>query len=133
MRDFTLRKEDLRWVGANLSRPECIVAEGDGTLWVSDNRAALTRIDPDGSQTLVGSMRGAPNGFALEEDGSFLVANIEDCRLYRQHRDGRHEVVLDSWEGRPLGSANFAYRDGAGHMWATISTRTIPRSDAVHH
>jgi len=51
----------------------------------------------------------------------------------RQHRDGRHEVVFDSWEGRPLGSANFAYGDGAGRMWATISIRTIPRSDAVHN
>lgn len=129
---FTLRTSDFHWVGRGLSRPECIVAERDGTLWVSDNRAALTRIDPDGRQTQVGSMRGAPNGFALEADGSFLVANIEDCRLYRQHRDGGHEIALDTWEGKPLGSANFAYRDDTGRMWVTISTRTVPRSTAVH-
>lgn len=129
---FRLQASDFHPVGHELSRPECIVAERDGTLWVSDNRAALMRIAPDGKQTLVGSMRGAPNGFAMEADGSFLVANIEDGRFYRQQRDGRHEVVLDTWDAAPLGSANFAYRDPQGRMWATVSTRTVPRSNAVH-
>lgn len=129
---FRLQRSDFRPVGHDLSRPECIVAERDGTLWISDNRAALMRIDPDGRQTLVGSMRGAPNGFAMESDGSFLVANIEEGCFYRQHRDGRHERVLDTWENKPLGAANFAYRDPQGRMWATISTRTVPRSKAVH-
>lgn len=130
---FKLRSSDFRAVGHELSRPECIVAEADGTLWVSDNRAALTRISPNGTQTLVGSMRGAPNGFALEADGSFLVANIEDGRFYRQQRDGPHEIVLDTWDGAALGAANFAYLDPRGRMWATISTRTVPRSNAVHN
>jgi len=129
---FKLQHQDFRRVGRDLSRPECIVAEPDGTLWVSDNRAALTRIGPDGRQDLVGSMRGAPNGFAMEADGSFLVANIEDGRLYRQGRDGRHQVVLETWEGKPLGSANFAGHGAQGRMWASISTRTVPRSQAVH-
>jgi sugar lactone lactonase YvrE len=129
---FKLQRDQFRSVGRDLSRPECIIAERDGTLWISDNRAALMRIDPDGRQTLIGSMRGAPNGFAMEADGSFLVANIEQGCFYRQHRDGREELVLDTWDGKPLGSANFAYRDSQGRMWATISTRTVPRSKAVH-
>ncbi len=129
---FRLQARDFGGTGRDLSRPECIVAERDGTLWVSDNRAALMRIDPDGAQTLVGSMRGAPNGFAMEADGSFLVANIEDGRFYRQERGGRHEIVLDAWDGAPLGAANFAYRDPQGRMWATVSTRTVPRANAVH-
>ena len=45
---FRLQASDFHSVGRELSRPECIVAERDGTLWVSDNRAALMRIDPDG-------------------------------------------------------------------------------------
>lgn len=130
---FRLQAGDFRIAASGLSRPECIVAEPDGTLWISDNRAALTRISPDGSQALVGSMRGAPNGFAREADGSFLVANIEDGRLYRQERDGRHSLALDTWDGAPLGSANFAYLDQQNRMWATISTRTVPRANAVHN
>ena len=129
---FRLAARDFRRVGKDLSRPECIVADPDGTLWVSDNRGALTRIGPDGRQALVGSMKGAPNGFAREDDGSFLVANIEDGRFYRQWRDGRHEVALDTWEGKPLGAANFAGRGERGRMWASVSTRTVPRSQAVH-
>jgi gluconolactonase len=129
---FRLAARDFRRVGHDLSRPECIVADPDGTLWVSDNRGALTSIGRDGRQALVGSMKGAPNGFAPEDDGSFLVANIEDGRFYRQWRDGRHELVLDTWEGGPLGSANFAGRGEDGRMWASISTRTVPRANAVH-
>jgi sugar lactone lactonase YvrE len=41
-------------------------------------------------------------------------------------------VVLESWDGKPLGSANFAGRGEQGRMWASISTRTVPRSQAVH-
>jgi sugar lactone lactonase YvrE len=130
---FRLQAGDFRTVARGLSRPECIVAEADGTLWVSDNRAALARISPDGTQVLVGTMRGAPNGFSLDTDGSFLVANIEDGRFYRQERGGAHSVVLDAWDGAPLGSANFAYLDPRGRMWATISTRTVPRANAVHN
>jgi gluconolactonase len=129
---FALHGKDIRWVGHGLSRPECIVAEPNGTLWVSDDRAALLRIDPDGRQTLVGSMRGAPNGFALDSDGSFLVANIAHGCFYRQARNGSHEVALDAWGGVALGAANFAYLDRQGRMWATVSTRTVPRSRALH-
>ena len=50
---FRLKPSDIRFVGANLSRPECILAEADGTLWISDDRAAVTRLDADGRQTLI--------------------------------------------------------------------------------
>jgi gluconolactonase len=92
----------------------------------------VIRIDPDGTKILVGSMRGEPNGFALERDGSFLLGNIGDGRFYRLNRDGSHEVVLDTWDGKPLGSANFAYQDDHGRMWLTVSTTVEPRSRSVH-
>ena len=41
---FQLRAADFRFVGRALARPECIIAEADGTLWVSDERSALLRI-----------------------------------------------------------------------------------------
>ncbi len=39
-------------------------------------------------------------------------------------------MALDSFEGKPLGSVNFVFRDG-GRFWITISTRTEPRRQAV--
>lgn len=130
---FRLRPQDIRYVGKGLSRPECIVAEPDGTLWAADDRAAVTRIDPDGRQTLLGSMRGAPNGLAMDCNGILYVANIGDGKLYRLQRDGRHEVILDSLEGKRLGAVNFVYIDFRDRLWVTVSTVTEPRSLAVNN
>jgi sugar lactone lactonase YvrE len=128
--DFTVDPASVTWRGEDLSRPECVLAERDGTLWCSDNRGGVTRIDPAGRQTTIGTMGGAPNGLALERGGSLLVANIDDGALYRLYRDGRHEMVLDAFEGRKLGAVNFVYRDG-DRFWITISTRTEPRRQAL--
>lgn len=130
MFDFTLKPEDIAWRGADLSRPECVLATRDGTLWCSDNRGGVTRIDASGRQSTIGRMGGAPNGLALERGGAILVANIDDGALYRLHPDGRHETVLDKLDGRKLGAVNFVYRDGE-RIWVTISTRTEPRREAM--
>jgi len=130
MFDFILKPENITWRGAELSRPECVLAARDGTLWCSDNRGGATRIDADGKQTIVGKIGGAPNGLALEPGGAILVANIDDGALYRLHPDGRHETVLDRLDGKKLGAVNFVYRDGE-RIWVTISTRTEPRRAAM--
>lgn len=130
--DFRLDRRDIRWLGEGLSRPECVIAERDGTLWVSDDRGGVTRIAADGGQTRLGTIPGAPNGIALARDGSLLVANIEDGKLYRLFRDGRHAVLLDRFAGQPLGAVNFVYCDPDGErLWLTVSTRTQPRGEAV--
>jgi sugar lactone lactonase YvrE len=132
--NFTLAPADITWHGAGLSRPECVLAERDGTLWVSDDRGGVTRIDAGGRQSVIGSIAGLPNGLALERGGSLLIANIEDGKVYRLRRDGSHEIVLDGFAGRPLGSVNFVYRDpGADRIWITVSTRTVPRGEAVRN
>ena len=130
---FKLETDSFRSVGKKLSRPECIIAEPDGTLWISDDRAAVTRIWPDGTQDLIGSMGGAPNGLAMAADGTIYVANIGHGAFYRLHRDGRHEVLLDTLDGRPVGSANFVYIDEQSRLWLTVSTVTTPRSEALHN
>jgi cysteine synthase A len=60
MRDFTLRKGDLRWVGANLSRPECIVAEGDGTLAPGQTVVELTSGNTGTGLAIVCAVKGHP-------------------------------------------------------------------------
>jgi gluconolactonase len=128
---FRLHPEDLVPVGTALNRPECIIAERDGTLWISDNRSALVRIAADGMQTSVGNIGGDPNGIAMERAGSLLIANIGDGKLYRLQRDGHHEVVLESVDGAPLGAINFVMVDEYDRIWITVSTRTVPRSEAI--
>ena len=36
--DFEIDKSAIRYVGEGLQRPECILAEPDGTLWAADAR-----------------------------------------------------------------------------------------------
>ena len=61
-----------------------------------------------------------------------LIANIEDGKLYRLRRDGQHEVVLDAFDGRPLGRGQFRLsRSRRRPLWITVSTRTVPRREAV--
>ena len=47
----------LRYVGHDLQRPECILAERDGTLWTADARGGVVRLCPDGSQEIITQKR----------------------------------------------------------------------------
>jgi gluconolactonase len=68
---FTLDVDELGWTGRDLQRPESVVAEPDGTLWASDGRGGVMRIDPDGGQRLLGGWGGEPNGLAIDPDGTW--------------------------------------------------------------
>jgi gluconolactonase len=50
---FTIDRNDIRYVGEDLHRPECILAEPDGSLWSADARGGVVHMRPDGSQRLV--------------------------------------------------------------------------------
>ena len=76
IRSFTLDIEELGWTGQDLQR-ESVVAEADGTLWASDGRGGVTRIDPDGGQALLAGWGGEPNGLAIDPGGNLVT---------RQHR-----------------------------------------------
>ena len=76
IRSFTLDVDELGWTGQDLQRPESAVAEPDGTLWASDGRGGVMRIDPDGGQALLAGWGGEPNGLAFDPDGNLVTANI---------------------------------------------------------
>ena len=95
---FEVERAQIVNVGRDLQRPECILAERDGTLWSADARGGVMRIAPDGSQRFIGqraSQRfgaltadsgGAmeakytqgtlPNGLAFAANGDILIANF---------------------------------------------------------
>ncbi|RME50309.1 MAG: SMP-30/gluconolactonase/LRE family protein [Caldilineae bacterium] len=125
IKNFTLELNDLQFVGKNLSRPECVVAEKDGTLWVSDNRGAVTRLDPDGTETQIGNVGGEPNGLAMDTEGNIYIANLSGA-VYKLYRDGHHEVILSELDGKPLGSVNFVFIDSRDRLWISVLTREIP-------
>ena len=128
LRDFRVTRDDLRFVGSNLRRPECVLPECADVLWVSDSRGGLTRIGPDG-QTLLrqhgaaGSAPSCPNGLAFASDGGFLIANIGTKRLEHMSRSGTTESVFDRFEGQNLGLVNFVLRDHLDRTWISVSTQ----------
>lgn len=139
---FRVTRDDLWYVGEDLQRPECILAEPDGALWSADARGGVVHIRPDGTQQLIAQSLdtrfGAtldeadrftqgtlPNGLAFDVDGSILISNFGTDRLERMTRDGRTTVVLDTIDGTPIGKVNFVLRDSRGRIWLTISTRIV--------
>ena len=139
----------LRFVGHDLQRPECILAERDGTLWSADARGGVMRINPDGSQMLVAQSDDThfdlagdahrslvagtlPNGLAFTRSGDILVSNFGTDRLECMDRhSGRTVVLHESIDGMPMGKVNFVLRDRRDRIWLTISTRINPWTDAI--
>lgn len=148
LKGFKLDLSAIRYVGEDLQRPECILAERDGTLWSADARGGVMRIASDGTQSLVTQSPDAhfdvesdaasslltgtlPNGLAFDANGDFLISNFGTDRLERMTRTGETSVLLDAIGSRPLGKVNFVLRDRKGRIWITVSTRINPWSDAI--
>ena len=78
---------DLRFVGHDLKRPECVLCMPSGRLYAAD-RGGIMRIEPDGRQALLswqlpdGVRDFLPNGLALLPDGDGVAAG-EAVRVLR--------------------------------------------------
>jgi gluconolactonase len=138
--DFDLDKSALKYVGAGLQRPECILAEADGSLWIADARGGVIHLQPDGQQKTVTQrssehfagvdneasryLEGTlPNGLAFAANGDILIANFGTDRLEIMTREGESRVLADSIDGEPIGKVNFVLRDSKNRIWITVSTR----------
>ncbi len=125
IKDFKLTLDDLDFYGEGLSRPECVITEKDGTLWVADNRHAVTKINPDGSQEHLGTS-GTTNGMAMDSQGNLYLADWDENKILKMTRDGKTEVVFDNLNGEPLGPTNYAFIDSQDRLWVAISARRMP-------
>ena len=153
LRGFSVDRAQIRTIGHELQRPECILAEPDGTLWSADARGGVVRIAADGSQRFIGQQVdprfGAaaaqdaetaehkfttgtlPNGLAFAENGDILISNFGTDVLEVMTRDGQTRVLADTIDGQPIGKVNFVLRDAHGRIWVTVSTRVNPWTKAA--
>jgi gluconolactonase len=137
---FQVDRAQIRYVGHDLQRPECILAEPDGTLWAADARGGVAKISPDGAQEIITqsfdeTFRQAsddasrftegtlPNGLAFAENGDILISNFGTDVLEVMSRDGETRLLYDTIDGEPIGKVNFVLRDRKNRIWITISTR----------
>jgi gluconolactonase len=138
--DFGIDKHAIKFIGHDLQRPECILAERDGVLWSADARGGVVRIAPDGSQQIITQRTSGhfaqandeatrylngtlPNGLAFDRNGDFLISNFGTDCLEIMARDGSSRVLADSIDGEPIGKVNFVLRDSRDRIWITVSTR----------
>lgn len=137
---FTVARSQIRYLGRDLQRPECILAERDGSLWSADARGGVVHIAPDGSQRLIAQNHAAgfakanddarrftegtlPNGLAFARDGSLYISNFGTDCLEHMTRDGATRVLIDALNGEAIGKVNFVLRDSKDRLWLTVSTR----------
>jgi gluconolactonase len=137
--DFGIDKDALAYVGRGLQRPECILAEPDGTLWSADARGGVVKIT-NGTQQLITQTHSdhferasseasrylegtLPNGLAFARSGDILISNFGTDRLELMSRDGSSRVLADSVDGQPVGKVNFVLRDSKDRIWITVSTK----------
>jgi gluconolactonase len=137
--DFGIDRDALDYVGHDLQRPECILAEASGTLWVADARGGVVCIQ-DGRQQIITQRRSEhfdragseasrylegtlPNGLAFASSGDILISNFGTDCLEIMSRDGDSRVLADSIDGQPIGKVNFVLRDSRDRIWITVSTR----------
>ena len=137
----------LEPVGNDLHRPECVLAQPNGDLFVPDWRGGVTRSPPppppfgfltrgrvtaDGSQEtwLARTTHDVrPNGIALLPDGSFLLASLGGAGgVWRLERNGGSRRLS------PRLTASRFHRelrtsDHLGRVWISVSTRRAPRQD----
>lgn len=120
--DFRLDDADFGTVGRGLQRPECVWVDEDG-IWVSDVRGGVARVRENGEPELRGTGIVVPNGFSRRRDGSFVVAGIGEGRFYLIAPDGSTRILLDSFDGKQLGTVNHACAGGQDRIWLSMMTR----------
>ena len=146
---WTVDHASIRMVGHDLQRPECILAEPDGTLWTADARGGVMRIAPDGSQQLIAQtvdsgltadgsaerllLHGTlPNGLAFDRNGDILIANFGTDAIELMTRGGHSRTLYTHIDGQPLGKTNFVLSDTRGRIWFTVTTRLQPWTRSIN-
>jgi|HubBroStandDraft_1064217.scaffolds.fasta_scaffold58278_2 gluconolactonase len=146
---WSVDRASIRYIGTDLQRPECILAERDGTLWSADARGGVMRIGVDGRQTLIAQRGHAgidhrdptslilgnstlPNGLAINRSGDFLIANFGTDAIETMSRDGHSRTLFTEIDGQPLGKTNFVLCDSADRIWFTVTTRMVPWTRSIN-
>jgi gluconolactonase len=158
----TVEPANLRVVATDLRFPEGPIALEDGAVLVVEIAGGvLTRVDPDGTATVVADCGGGPNGAAFGPDGAVYVTNNGGCFDWHERfgltfpgspppptwpgHGSLQRVDLASGEvttlatecgGHPLRAPNDLVFDAEGGIWFTdhgvLTERTADRTGFYH-
>ena len=127
----------ITFSGDRLVRPECVIASRNGDLYASHGGGGITHISPDGKSNVIFANNNEnpndfiPNGYSLQPDGSFLIANLgQSGGVYVLNRDGSLKTFIREVDGLTLPATNFANLDRTGRVWISVSTTAINREQS---
>ncbi|MFD1561160.1 SMP-30/gluconolactonase/LRE family protein [Paraburkholderia silviterrae] len=127
-------RDSLPAVGSGLTRPESVLAMADGRVYSCDKRCGVVRVLPAQSEMVPLNAPidpFIPNGIALLEDGTFLIANMgPHGGVWRMTGPGTLEPFITELHGKPLHPTNYVELDRQGRLWFTVSTLHAPRESA---
>src|SRR5690242_15699031 len=109
-----------RVIARGYDSPEGPAFDRDGNLffvnWLSHQ---ILRMDPDGNVAEHYNTGGIPAGLAFAPDGSLWVADEGEHihGLLRIDPDGTADIVVNSYDGRPLNGANDLVFDAGGSVY----------------
>jgi sugar lactone lactonase YvrE len=150
LQGWQVDRDTIGFVGHDLQRPECIIAQPDGSLWTADARGGVMHIAANGEQQLLAPRQAPaaaasfesryvqsqgtslPNGLALTAQGDFIICNWGLDRIEKLDRQGQVQVLFDQLDGKPLGKTNFPLRDRQGRLWFTVTTTLQPWTDSIN-
>jgi sugar lactone lactonase YvrE len=131
---MTVLRSPLPGVGRGLNRPESVITLADGRVYACDRLCGVVRVLPTQSEAVPLKLPVEPfipNGIALLEDGSFLIANMGPTGgVWRLTGPGRIEPFIVDLHGRALHPTNYVDLDAQGRLWFTVSTTIAPREAA---
>lgn len=137
MSSINLFEKEIEHVGIGLHRPECVLTQRNGDIYVSDFRGGVTQISHTGEQHLLAGKCAdikegilQTNGFAIKGDDSFLIAHLgaEEGGVFELTREGQVSPFLQTIGGIDLPPTNFVHIDHQARIWITVSTRKQPRA-----
>ena len=98
-------------------------ADARGNLFFSDiggNRIHYWDVEKKALSTVRENSGGA-DGLFVDEDGALWICELRNRRLTKLDRDGRYEVMVDSFEDGPLTGANDLWIDTYGGIYFSDS------------
>ncbi len=131
---------DIRILASGLGFPEGPVAMPDGSVILTEiNGGKITRVEPDGTVTRLGTPRGGPNGLAMGPDGALYLCDNGGARYLPGNfmgqgpsddyqggtvervdpRTGERRVLYRECNGRRLSAPNDIVFDRQGGFWFT--------------
>ena len=130
----------INTIGSQLNRPECVLAHGSGYLFTSDwsGQGGVSVIAPNGDTHRILAdypSRIKPNGIALRQNGTFLLAHLGDDKggVFEMDHMGNTTPFMTELNGQVLPPTNFVVEDVEDRSWITVSTRQIPRAAAYRY